>query len=227
MGPHGKWLFRLKPPFCSVFRPRLLLGPRSSSTVVPGRAPSSYHPTLPSRPSSFSSYKPSFPRGQSNGFGFARPSALPSRTSRRVLALVNPASSPPVKTTTALGPAWSRPSRIMWSGQVDRPYSSFSSPASSSSSCSSPSRYSASSGKKKSNSSSSRRPPSIPPACCEWTHYTAPASTDAKSPSISTAMEVARSRNASGSTSRFVWTTCVVCPRFPLIFLAHSRFVLV
>jgi hypothetical protein len=40
-------------------------------------------------------------------------------------------------------------------------------------------------------------------------------------------MEVARSRNASGSTSRFVWTTCVVCPRFPLIFLAHSRFVLV
>jgi len=119
-----------------------------------------------------------------------------------------------------------RPSRVMWSGQVDRPYSSSSSPASSSSSRSSRSRYSASSGKKKSHSSSSH-PPSIPPACCEWTHYTAPASTDAKSPSISTVMEVARSRNASGSTSRFVWTTCVVCPRFPLIFLAHSRYVLV
>ena len=111
---------------------------------------------------------------------------------------------------------------VEWSGQVDRPYSFFSSPALSSSSRS---RYAASSGKKKSsgNNSSSRRPPPIPPACCEWTHCAAAASTDAKSPSISTVREVARSRNASGSTSRFVSTTCVVCPRFPLFVLAHSR----
>ncbi len=101
VGPHGKWLFRLKPPFCSVFRPRSLQGPRSSSTVVPGRVPSC-HPTLPSRPSSFSSYKPSFPRDQPNGFGFARASALPSRTSRRALPLPIPVSSPPVEAATAL-----------------------------------------------------------------------------------------------------------------------------
>ena len=187
-GPHRKCLFR--PSFAAGALFMIYSSPWTRPLLVPSYfALASLVVLILQAPS---------PRDQPNGFGFARPSALPSRTSRRALALASPASSPPVEATTAVKDhvEWSGASTIFFFQLARLVLSSRSLLP----------RYSASSGKKKSNSSSSR-PPSIPPACSEWTHCAAAASTDAKSQSISTVMEVDRSRNASGSTSRFVSTT--------------------
>jgi hypothetical protein len=212
-GPHRKCLFTPKNPFCSLFRPRSLLGPRSSSTVVPGPTPSSYHPTFP-----FASVVVLILQALFSS-GLVKQLWLRAPIGAAVEDELEGVSAGESCLVRAGGSSDSARTGLV-SGQVDRPYSFSTSRASAS-------RYSSSSGKKKGNSRSrNSRPPSILPAYCECTHCAAPANTDAtgKSQSISTVMEVALSRNASESTSRFVWTTCVVCPRFPLIFLAHLHY---
>jgi hypothetical protein len=105
--------------------------------------------------------------GWRNAICFARPSALPSRTSLRELALANPASSPPVEAATVLGRARCRPlsSRIMWSVRwIDHILFPARLP------CPRPRALDMllPQGKNSSGNNSSSRPPPIPPACCEW-----------------------------------------------------------